>query len=77
MSTTPSQRGTQHRKLRLDDELWAELGDLAEQTGTDRSAVLRQWAEYAVRRPGSRMPARLDRTAGAATAATPATARET
>lgn len=36
--------------VRMDDELWAELGELAANAGTDRSAVLRELAAGWIKR---------------------------
>lgn len=44
--------------LRVDPDLWAEFGELAE---PDRSVVIRAFIEWFVRRPGARMPKRPDR----------------
>lgn len=43
---------TRARPIRLDDDLWAELGATASAAGLDRTAVLRQLAEWYCRRPG-------------------------
>ncbi len=56
-----NKRKTRPRNIGIDDQLWAELGQLADQEGTDHTAVLRAWAEYAVRKPGARQPQRLRR----------------
>ena len=48
---------TQHRQVRMDDDLWEELGQLAEQLGTDRSAVLRDLARGWVKRARRRLQA--------------------
>lgn len=47
--------------LRIDPELWEEFGDVID----DRSAVLRAFVEWYVRRPGARMPPRPTRSAEA------------
>ena len=39
----------------MDDALWAELGELAAQAGTDRSAVLRELARGWVKRQRRRL----------------------
>lgn len=56
-----NQRKTKPRNIGIPDELWGQLGELAAQSGTGRAEVIRSWLEYAVRRPGARMPARLER----------------
>ena len=54
----PNQPATPNRAVRIDDETWADLGTAAEAAGTDRSAILRQLAQWWLRRPGVRMPPR-------------------
>ena len=49
-----ARRGTDNITLRLDRALWEEFGDLVE----DRSAVLRQFVQWYVRRPDAKMPRR-------------------
>lgn len=46
----PNAPKTPNRVIRLDDATWAELGQLAGQLGTDRSAVIRQLVRGWVRR---------------------------
>lgn len=38
-------RGTTHRNIRIDDERWAAFGEIAEERGTDRSAMVRAWID--------------------------------
>lgn len=47
-----------HRMVRFSDEDWADLGDLAEKAGSDRSAILRQFVHWFLRRPGVELPER-------------------
>jgi hypothetical protein len=54
----PNQPKNKHRPVRFSDDDWDDLGRLAEQMGTDRSAVLRQLAQWWMRRRGARPPAR-------------------
>jgi hypothetical protein len=54
----PNQPATPQRAVRIDDETWGQLGDAADATGTDRSAILRQLAQWWLRRPGVKMPER-------------------
>lgn len=56
MAKTPT------RPIRIDLELWDEFGAVAE---PDRSAVLREFMEWYVRRPGVKLPRRpaVDRSA--------------
>lgn len=44
--------------MRLDDELWAKVGDAAKKVGTDRTAVVRQLLRWYVREPGADLPVR-------------------
>jgi predicted transcriptional regulator len=62
----PNAPKTTARAIRLDDKLWLELGELATAMGTDRASLLRQFAEWMVRRPGARLPARPARNDGTA-----------
>lgn len=53
----------QHRnKLRgirgVDDELWADFGKAVARASSDRSAELRRFMEWYVRRPGAEHPRR-------------------
>jgi len=53
----------QHRnKLRgvrnVDDDLWADFGDATARADSDRSAVIRRFMEWYVRRPGAEHPRR-------------------
>ncbi len=59
----PNQPATPNRAVRIDDETWADLGAAAEAAGTDRSTVLRELAQWWLRRPGAKMPPRPDRPA--------------
>ena len=54
----PNQPRNKHRMIRFSDEDWAELGEAAEATGSDRSTVIRQLALWWLRRPGVKQPAR-------------------
>jgi len=62
---TDEERRAQHRhkhKQRVirgaDDQLWDDLDTATRAAGTDRSAVTRQFWEWYVRRPGSKLPER-------------------
>lgn len=44
--------------VRFSDEDWADLGEMAEAMGRDRSVVLRQLAHWWMRRPGVKLPER-------------------
>ncbi len=56
----PNQPGNKHRMVRFSNDDWADLGALAEAMGTDRSMVLRQLAQWWMRRRGVRLPGRPD-----------------
>lgn len=51
----PNQPKTPLRRLRVDDELWEEFGQVAD---PDRSAVIRNFMRWFVREPGVTMPRR-------------------
>jgi hypothetical protein len=51
----PNQPKTPLRRVRVDEELWEEFGDLAL---PDRSAVIRQFMRWYVRERGARLPDR-------------------
>ncbi|MFG3127311.1 hypothetical protein ACGFZU_06375 [Streptomyces tendae] len=60
----------QHReKLRgvrgVDDQLWDDFGDATARTGSDRSAEVRRFMEWYVRRPGAKLPQHPDGDPGA------------
>jgi hypothetical protein len=46
----PGMPGTPTRPIRFEPALWAEFGELAEQLGTDRSAVIRDQVQKWMRR---------------------------
>ncbi|WP_030917225.1 hypothetical protein [Streptomyces sp. NRRL B-24720] len=53
----------QHRtKLRgvrnVDDQLWSDFGAATARDGSDRSAMIRRFMEWYVRRPGAERPER-------------------
>lgn len=53
----------QHRtKLRgvrnVDDQLWEDFGDATARDDSDRSATIRRFMEWYVRRPGAERPGR-------------------
>lgn len=53
----PNQPKTPIRTLRVDNDLWQQFGDLAE----DRSATLRDFIRWYVREPGAKLPPRPSR----------------
>jgi hypothetical protein len=58
MRGMPNQPATPNRAVRIDDETWAALGAAALAADTDRSAILRQLAQWWLRWPGAKMPQR-------------------
>jgi hypothetical protein len=42
----------------MDEDLWDRLGAAADQAGTDRSTVLREFARWFTRESGARLPKR-------------------
>lgn len=58
LGRVPNAPKNKHRMVRFSDEDWADLGTLAEDMGTDRSAVLRQLAQWWMRRKGVTLPTR-------------------
>jgi hypothetical protein len=60
IGSMPNKPATPNRAVRIDDETWAALGTAAEAAGTDRSAILRGLAQWWLRAPGARVPARPD-----------------
>lgn len=49
-----ARRGTNNITVRMDEDLWSDFGALTD----DRSAVLRHFVEWYVRRPGAKRPQR-------------------
>jgi hypothetical protein len=58
LASVPNKPKTPHRQVRLSDQDWQEFGQLADQAGTDRSAVIRQLVQWWLRRPGVTLPDR-------------------
>lgn len=56
--TGRSGRGTARQTVRMDEDLWEKLDTVAKELGTDRSALLREYARWAVREKGARAPRR-------------------
>jgi hypothetical protein len=54
----PDKPKTPQRVIRLDDQLWHDLGQHAAELGTDRSAIIRELTSWWLRRPGAKMPPR-------------------
>jgi hypothetical protein len=57
----PNKPATPHRAVRIDAETWDALDTAAKAAGKDRSAVLRELAQWWLRRPGAKMPPRPER----------------
>ena len=53
-----SGRGTARQTIRMDEDLWVKLDAAAQALGTDRSALLREYARWAVREKGAKAPRR-------------------
>lgn len=58
LGAVPNQPRTPHRTIRVDDELWTGLGDAASTAGADRSALIKQFIAWYLRRPGVKLPER-------------------
>ena len=54
----PNQPKNKHRMVRFSNEDWDEFGELAQEMGKDRSVILRQFAQWWMRRPGVKLPER-------------------
>ncbi|MFJ8474224.1 hypothetical protein [Kitasatospora sp. NPDC094011] len=54
----PNAPKTQHRSVRFDDEMWADLLAAAKSEGSDRAKVLTELAAWYLRRPGAKLPSR-------------------
>jgi hypothetical protein len=46
------------RNIRVETELWDSFGDATKAQSADRSAVLRDFMAWYLRRPGAKMPTR-------------------
>jgi hypothetical protein len=60
----PNAPKTPTRPIRIPDEDWTDFGEAAASQDTDRSALLREFIHWYVRRPGAKLPKRPDRDAG-------------
>lgn len=49
---------TPHRSIRLEQELWDQLGDAAKAFGYDRSSLIRQLIRWYLGVPGAKPPPR-------------------
>jgi hypothetical protein len=53
---TVAGKGTAKRTIRVDPELWSEFAAAAEQAGSDRSALIRDFIEWVLRKPDATPP---------------------
>jgi hypothetical protein len=49
---------TPHRSVRVSDQDWADLAQVAASAGTDRAKVINQLVCWYLRRPGAELPDR-------------------
>lgn len=56
----PDQPKTQHRSVRIPDDLWQEADAAAKAAGTDRATVINSCLRWYVREPGAKLPKRPD-----------------
>jgi len=54
-------RGTPQITVRVSPELWERFGEVADELGTTRAELLREWIRWAVGEPGARPPERPER----------------
>jgi hypothetical protein len=54
----PNKPATKHRQVRLDDDLWKDLGVVARNLDTDRSTIIREFVKWFLRRRGAQLPER-------------------
>lgn len=57
--TAKSGKGTARQTIRVDSELWDEFAEGAEQVNTDRSALVRDFIAWFLRKPGAKQPPRV------------------
>lgn len=58
--TMPNKPATQHRSVRISNELWAKADDVARSASTDRAAVINAFLRWYVKEPGAKLPTRPD-----------------
>jgi hypothetical protein len=58
LARVPNQPKTPRRDLRVSDGDWADLGEQAAATGTDRTKVIVAFIRWYLRRPGAKLPER-------------------
>jgi len=54
----PNVPKNKHRMVRFSNDDWHALGWLTKLRGTDRSAVLREFTDWWLRKPGAKLPDR-------------------
>lgn len=54
----PNAPKTQHRSVRVPDDVWEEVKDRSHQLGTSGGELVRQFLEWWLRKPGAKMPKR-------------------
>lgn len=54
----PNVPKNKHRMVRFSNDDWHALGWLTKRRGSDRSAVLREFTDWWLRKPGAKMPDR-------------------
>lgn len=54
-------RGRPNQHFRVDADSWERFGQAAEQAGTDRSTLLRQFVAWFIRERAAKLPHRPDR----------------
>lgn len=47
----------------MDDELWEEFGRAAQEQGTDRATLIKEWVRWHLHKPGARRPQQAPRSA--------------
>lgn len=58
MADESSWKITKVRSIRLEQDLWDDLGPAAQKVGHDRAGVIRQFVRWYLRRPGADLPQR-------------------
>ena len=56
----PNQPKTQHRSVRIPDEDWTEVMAKAKEADTSAGELIRDFLGWWLRRPGAKLPKRLD-----------------
>lgn len=56
--TTTADNSTMPRPIRVPPALWEEFGDVADQLGSNRTALILDFMRWMARHPGTKMPKR-------------------